>query len=277
MFYFQISWPVQVTKVMSLFSMKQFFIQERLQFLIEPVDSERSNIIDSLLVNLDNLRLGGDFTEEMMFTGFHNISTMTMSFRVECSPGFCGPDCLTTPINNPLVAQCQTDGSATCVDSKRNSSANILCSNCLYNLNISTNCSTCLEDNYDPVTNCQSCLPNYDSTTDCSLCTDRRYDPNTDCTSCLNTGYNPFDSCMSCLREFYDPQTNCTKCLPNRDPSFNCTQCLPGWNINSNCMNCMPNKDPQINCIQCLPGWDITSNCTQCVSGFTGNNCEPSE
>ncbi len=36
-----------------------------MQFYIEPVDSELTNIIDSLPIDLDNLELGGNFTEEM--------------------------------------------------------------------------------------------------------------------------------------------------------------------------------------------------------------------
>ncbi len=31
----------------------------------------------------------------MVFTGFHNISTMTMSFRVECAPNYYDPNCTT--------------------------------------------------------------------------------------------------------------------------------------------------------------------------------------
>ena len=36
------------------------------------------------------------------------------------------------------------------------------CNKCLYNLNFSTDCSTCLEPNFDPDTNCTDCLPGYD-------------------------------------------------------------------------------------------------------------------
>ena len=66
--------------------------RQRVQFFIEAVEkfSGLPNIIDSLLINLDNLQLGADFTEEMTFTGYHSISHMTMSFRVACQTGFCG-------------------------------------------------------------------------------------------------------------------------------------------------------------------------------------------
>ncbi len=106
------------------------------------MDSQLPNIIDSLLVNLDNLQLGDDFTEEMMFTGFHNISTMTMSFRVQCSPDFCGPNCNRSLDDLPgRVDKCNPDGSLVCVegwDEQQN------CLKCLSGRNQSTNCSTCL-------------------------------------------------------------------------------------------------------------------------------------
>ena len=64
-----------------------------MQFYIEAVNSTPPNIIDSLLINLDNLQLGENFTEEMTFTGYHKISHMTMSFRVECDTNSYGPNC----------------------------------------------------------------------------------------------------------------------------------------------------------------------------------------
>ncbi len=176
-----------------------------------------------------------------MFTGFHNISTMTMSFRVECSPGFCGPNCTTTPTNNPLVAECQANGFVTCVNNKRDPSLLVPCSDCFYNLNSSTNCSTCLQANYDPDNNCMTCLPNYDIATNCSTCANRRYDPANNCQSTVNQS---------------------------------CTLCIPGWDIDSDCLSCMPNRDLSTNCTQCLPGWDTTSGCSSCLAGFTGSNCE---
>ncbi len=204
-----------------------------------------------------------------MFTGFHNISTMTMSFRVQCSSGFCGPDCRTIPTNNPLVAECQADGSVTCVDSKRDPSLPVPCSDCLYNLDSSTNCSTCLQSNYDPDNNCMTCLPNYDIATNCSMCTNRRYDQANNCQSCLDSNFNPLDECTSCLLDLYDPRTNCTQCLPNRNTSTNCTQCLPDWDVTSNCTKCLlPNRNPDSNCTQCLGNRN---------PGFTGNNCERGE
>ncbi|XP_064403231.1 uncharacterized protein LOC135348807 [Halichondria panicea] len=248
----------------------------RIQFFIEAVDSRLPNIIDSLLIDLDNLQLGADFTEEMTFTGFHNISHMTMSFRVECSPGFCGSDCITTPLNNPRVVTCQANGTLTCTDNQLDPSPLVACNDCLYNLDITTGCSTCVQTNYDPATNCIACLSGYDIDQSCSTCINTnydpdincstciigtRYDPLTNCASCVDINFNPFDGCTSCLLEFYDLQANCTQCLP----STNCIQCLPNRDPSTNCTQCLPNRDPSTNCIQCLPGWDITSDCTSCL------------
>ncbi len=153
------------------------------------------NVIDSLLIDLDNLQLGADFTEETTFTGFHNISHMTMSFRVDCSPGFCGADCTTTLQNNPRVVTCQSDGILTCTDNRFDPSPLVACNGCLYNLDITTICQTCLENvnptctecvaNYDLNTKCSSCLPGYDSISDCAVCLSGR-NISTRCTTCLS-------------------------------------------------------------------------------------------
>ncbi|XP_064403217.1 uncharacterized protein LOC135348800 isoform X2 [Halichondria panicea] len=244
----------------------------RTQFFIEALDSMLTNVIDSLLIDLDNLQLGANFTEEMTFTGLHNVSHMTMSFRVECSPGFCGSDCFTTPQNNPRVATCQADGTLTCTDNRLDSSPLVACNDCPYNLDITTGCSTCVQTNYDPTTNCTACLPGYDIGQSCLTCINTNFDPDancstciigTNCASCLDTHFN---GCTTCLLEFYDLQTNCTQCLPNRDPSTNCTQCLPNRDPSTNCTQCLPNRDPSsTNCTQCLPNRDPSTNCTQCL------------
>ncbi len=87
----------------------------------------------------------------MTFTGYHDVSHMTMSFRVECSPGFCGSNCTT---NDPQMATCQTDGTLTCYD------------------------------NFDPNTSCTECVVNYDLTTNCTSCLFGR-NISTRCTTCL--------------------------------------------------------------------------------------------
>ena len=174
------------------------------------MDSGLPNIIDSLLINLDNLQLGADFTEEMTFNGYHNISHMTMSFRVACQTGFCGRDCTQTGLNNPRILSCHTDGDIVCTDSRHD---------------LSANCNKCLNTNYDPSTNCTTCL-------------DSRFDPNNHCTSCLLERYDPLTNCTQCLPN-HDPSTNCSTCPFGFDISRDCSDCLPGRNITTNCTTCL--------------------------------------
>ncbi len=118
-----------------------------------------------------------------------HISHMTMSFRVECSPGFCGADC-TTPQNNPRVATCQADGTLTCTDNRFDPSPPVACNDCIYNPDTPNSCSTCLNNKRDPTNNC-------------SLCTNTRYDPTTNCELCSDSIFNPINGCTSCLLKFY--------------------------------------------------------------------------
>ena len=196
------------------------------------MDSGLPNRIDSLLIDLDNLQLGADFTEEMTFTGFHNISHMTMSFRVECSLGFCGPDCKTTPLNNLRVATCQADGTLTCTDNRLDPSPLVACNDCLYNLDITTGCSTCVQINYDPITNCTACLP----------------------------GYNIDQSCSTCISTNFNRDTNCFTCVNNRDLGSSCSTCLPGYDSNRNCTVCLSGQNISTRCTTCLSGL-TGSNC----------------
>ncbi|XP_064403195.1 uncharacterized protein LOC135348787 isoform X1 [Halichondria panicea] len=246
----------------------------RIQFFIEALDSGLPNIIDSLLIDLDNLQLGADFTEEMMFTGVHNISHMTMSFRVECSPGFCGPDCMTTPQNNPRVATCQADGTLTCTDNRLDPSS---CNECLYNLDITTGCSTCVQTTYDPSTNCNQCLPGWDITSYCISCLPNR-DPITNCSLCLQPDRFTDADCSTsvCALPEGDPATLCQTCLAtNFDPNTNCSECIGNLDLSSSCSTCLPGYDSSLNCSLCLSGRNISTRCTTCLAGFTGSNCEP--
>ena len=183
------------------------------------MDSRLPNIIDSLLIDLDTLQLGADFTEEMTFTGFHNISHMTMSFRVECSPGFCGSDCTTTPQNNPRVATCQ------CTDHRFDPSPLVVCTQCL--------------PGWDITSDCTSCLPNRDPVTNCSLCLQPDRFTDTDCSVCALPGGDPATLCQTCLATNFDPNTNCSECIGNLDLSSSCSTCLPGYDSSLNCALCL--------------------------------------
>ena len=120
-------------------------LQGRIQFFIEPINNGLPNIIDSFLINLDNLQLGADFTEEMTFTGYHNIAQMSMSFKVECASNYYGPDCTTLCEDNPGVFTCNSIGERVCMSS---------------GYNPEEGCLQCVP-NRDPVMNCSSCLPGY--------------------------------------------------------------------------------------------------------------------
>ena len=220
-------------------------IQGRIQFFIEPTETALPNIIDSFLIDLDDLQLGADFTEEITYTGYHNISQMRMSFKVECAPDYCGPNCIIST-DDRRVLNCAT-GVATCINNKLDPS--LFCAVCIDNrLNISTDCLICLNTAYDPVTNCSTCL-------------NTAYDPVTNCSTCLNPNFIGSTDCTTCLKDGYSPATNCSQCLTNRDLSTNCTSCLPGWDLDSGCTSCS------------LPRSDPNSNCTTCLSGYTGEDC----
>ncbi|XP_064403188.1 uncharacterized protein LOC135348781 isoform X2 [Halichondria panicea] len=247
----------------------------RIQFFIEALDSALPNIIDSLLIDLDNLQLGADFTEEMMFTGVHNISHMTMSFRVECSPGFCGHDCTTIPQNNPRVVTCQADGTLTCTDNRLDPSPVVACNECLYNLDITTDCSTCVQTNYDPSTNCTQCLPGWDITSYCTSCLPNR-DPVTNCSLCLQLDRFIYTDCSVCALPGGDPATLCQTCLAtNFDPNTSCSECIGNLDLSSSCSTCLPGYDSSRDCTVCLSRRNISTRCTTCLAGFTGSNCEP--
>ena len=158
-----------------------------------------------------------------MFTGYHNISHMTMSFRVACKTGFCGRDCTTTPDNNPRIQSCLPNGDIVCTD--RRFDPAVSCRDCLYNLDISTNCSTCLEPGFDPNTNCTARF-----STKCA-----------NCTQCLPNCDSSID-CSSCLLDF-DIKKECSVCLPGQNISTNYSTCLSG----ENCRPCEFNTTNHIN------------------------------
>ncbi len=208
-----------------------------------------------------------------------------MSFRVECSPGFCGPDCTTTNVTNPRVVECQAGGTLTCDDNRLDPSPPVACNDCLYNLDITTECSTCLNTNYDPVTNCIQCLPGWDITSDCTSCLPNR-DPVTNCTQCL-PNRDPSTNCSLCLQPKRFTDTDCSVCaLPGGDPATFCQTCLSlGRDPNTNC-TCKDNYDESTDCSTCVTGWDsnydcsvcltgrnISTDCTTCIPGYSGEDC----
>ena len=193
-------------------------MQGKIQFFIEPIETALPNIIDSFLINLDTLQLGADFIKENTYTGYHNISQMRMSFKLECGPNYSGPDCTVFSMDGV-----ETNANITCVDDPSSN-----CTVCLQDSNSSANCSTCLNPAYDPATNCSTCVyPNFNVSTDCT----------------------------TCLKDGYSPTTNCSLCSTNRDLSTNCTVCLLGWDIDTNCTQCLHNRNLSMNCITCQTGY----------------------
>ena len=116
-----------------------------------------------------------------------------MSFRVQCSENYYGPNCIT--FCEPMVGMytCSNEGSIVCVHA---------------NHDPATICTTCLPG-YNPSTDCTQCLTGRDMNTSCNTCLLSGYDPTTNCTQCL-TGRNVGTNCTTCLQDGFDTSTNCT-------------------------------------------------------------------
>ena len=130
--------------------------------------AETEVIINRFSIDLE-LQLGTDFTERMNYTGIYNISEVEfdISFRVQCSENYFGPDCNTLCIPVQGVYTCDNEGQPVCVEVNRDLATN--CSQCLPGYNSLLNCNRCLQGR-DIATNCVDCLSGYDSSTDCTSC-----------------------------------------------------------------------------------------------------------
>ena len=121
-----------------------------------------------------------------------------MSFRVQCSENYYGPDCTTFCEPMEGVYTCDSEGRPICLQGNQR-----FCIQCLSSLRPSPSCAACL----NPSTNCTTCQS-------------RNLDPSTSCTTCI-------------AGHILDPQTNCTECVLGYDPASNCTTRLS--NMGSNC------------------------------------------
>ena len=90
----------------------------------------------------------------MTSIGYHNISQMSMSFKVDCASNYYGPDCTTFCVDNPGVFRCR--------DSLTNSSV------CIPHRDLS-NDSTTATDNICP--NSSVCIPHRDLSNDSTTTT----------------------------------------------------------------------------------------------------------
>ena len=220
-------------------------LQGRIQFSIDALDravtfSEAEVIIDHFAINLE-VQPGPYFTTRTTYTGIYNIPGLEfdMSFRVQCSENYHGPNC----------------------------------NRCLTGRDIATNCITCLPG-YDPSTNCAQCVDGRDITTACTTCLPG-YDPSTNCAQCLN-GRDIITACTTCLPG-YDPSVNCTRCVAGRDITTTCITCLPSYDPSTNCTQCVAGRDITTACTTCLPGYQpiqttvfvtTTSSKLACITMF---------
>ena len=128
--------------------------QGRVQFLIDALDRAVQNGETEVLINrfpIDlELELGAAFTERTTYTGVYNMILLCdlgfdMSFRVQCSENYYGPNCTTFCGSVQNLYTCDSVGSRICLERGRDPA---------------TNCTECLVPGYDPSTDCTECLPN---------------------------------------------------------------------------------------------------------------------
>ena len=103
--------------------------------------NETLAIINRFPIDLE-LHPGPDFTERTNYTSIYNIPDLgfDMSFRVQCSENYYGPNCTTFCELIERVYRCDGEGRGICLmQSNRDST---------------TNCTTCLQAGYDPSANC---------------------------------------------------------------------------------------------------------------------------
>ena len=106
------------------------FAQGMIQFHIDVVDraaryDETPAIINRFPIDL-KLTLGAPFTKRKTYTGIYNISGvgLDMSFRVQCSRNYYGPNC--TSLCEPIEGEytCDSEGRTICMHSSQGSSTN---------------------------------------------------------------------------------------------------------------------------------------------------------
>ena len=105
-------------------------VQGRIQFFIDALDravwdNETEVIINRFPIYLE-LQLGVNFTERIAYTGIYNIPGLgfNMSFRVQCSENYYGPNC--TTFCEPLkdVYNCSREGSIVFLQERQNPTTN---------------------------------------------------------------------------------------------------------------------------------------------------------
>ena len=107
-----------------------------------------------------------------------------MSFRVQCSENYYGPNCTTFCEPMEGVYTCDSEGRVVCLHDGQDLATN--CMACLQGWNSKTNCATCLPY-HDTQSNCTQCLTDREITTNCTTCHLPGYDPSTNCTTQTTT------------------------------------------------------------------------------------------
>ena len=197
------------------------YSQGRIQILVDAVDrinnnqapNETEGIIDRFLINLDQLQLGADLTEQKNYTGIYNISQLAVSFQVECSENYYGSDCTTFCEAVEGVYNCDGNGSIVCVEENRNSS---------------TMCINCSEKYYGPdcTTFCEAVEGVYTCGSDGKIV-------------CVKENRNPTMFCINCSEKYYG--SDCTTFCEAVEGVYNCDS-----NGKIVCVNA--NLDPHRNC-----------------------------
>ena len=184
-------------------------------------------IINRFPIDLE-LELGVGFTERTTYTGIYNISGLgfDMSFRVQCSENYYGPNCTTfcEPVEG--VYTCDSEGRVVCIQDNRDPTTS--CNECLPGWDLSTGCTECLPG-YNSSTSCTECLPGRDQLTNCTMCLQDNQDPATSCIQCSENYYGPncttfcepvegvytcdSDGSVVCIQDNQDPATKCSKCF----------------------------------------------------------------
>ena len=120
------------------------------------------------------------------------LITQRVSFRLQCSENYYGPNCTTfcEPVEGVYI--CDSEGRVVCLQD---------------NHDPATNCTTCFGTGYDPQHNCTQCLLGRNLLAGCSECLPG-YDPSTSCKVCL-PGYDISSNCNQCSAADRDPANNC--------------------------------------------------------------------
>ena len=206
--------------------------QGRIQLLVDAIDRNNSNqapdetegIVDRFLINLDQLQLGADLTEQKIYTGIYNISQLAMSFQVNVSENYYGSNCTTFCEAKEGVYNCDSNGNIVCVENNRDSS---------------TMCINCSEKYYGPdcTTFCEAVEEMYTCSSDGKIV-------------CVKENRNSLMFCINCSENYYG--SDCTTSCEAVEGVYNCDG-------NGSIVCVEENRDPHKNCTMLGKNLEITT------------------